>query len=213
MTKPKPMNGGILGRPSRRKDASTSSSIPLRLESHLLGYRAPLPSGEPPVDRGPPPPDLTRPSAAVYGGGADPKHLRWDPTKQAFRLINPPTRCNCGNHKSALPGERLTCGLCAGRATLPRRFQPGVDVRREPTCGYCGELTGNKTRICDECQQIKERLIASGITGDDQILVGVHRALAATARRTRREDEIEEVRSKRNANRRRVESRREQVAA
>jgi hypothetical protein len=212
MTKPK-MDGGILGRSSRRKDHDADggvATLPLRLESHLLGYRAPLPSGEPPVDRGPPNPDPTRPSAAVYGGGYDPNVVRWDPTKQAFRLIHPPTRCNCASQKLSLTGKRLACGLCDRQQQPPRRFQPGVDVRREPTCGYCGVLTGNKTRACDECLKIKARLVATGITGDDQILVGVHRALAATDRRTQREEEIEEVRSKR---RRRAERRWEQVAA
>src|SRR5262249_35763901 len=95
----------------------------------------------------------------------------------------------------------------------PRRFQPGVDVRREPTCDYCGARTGNKTRICGECRKIKERLIASGITSDDQILVGGHRALVVTDRRALREAEIEEVKSKRQENRRRAESRRERAVA
>jgi hypothetical protein len=200
MTKPK-MDGGILGRPSRRKtnDASTSTFLPLQLGGNLLGYRTSLPSGEPPIDRGPPNPD--------------PERLQWDPSKQAFRLIHPPTRCNCASQKSSLTGKRLTCGLCDRQQQPPRRFQPGVDVRREPTCGYCGERTGNRTRMCDECRKIKERLIAAGVTADDQILLGVHRALAATDRRTRREDEIEEVRSKRQVNRRRAERRWEQVAA
>ena len=202
MTKPK-TNGGVLGRLSRRKDAPISPSLgaegaailQLRLESGLLGYRTPLPSGEPPIDRGPPNPDT---------------RLRWDPTKQAFRLIDPPTRCHCASQKTALTGKRLTCGLCDRQQQPPRRFQPGVDVRREPTCGYCGELTGNKTRACAGCRKIKERLIAAGITGDGQVLLGVHRALAATERRRRAEEEIEGVRSER---RRRAERRREQVAA
>src|SRR5262249_50529552 len=43
-----------------------------------------------------------------------PKRLRWDPENRTFRLINP--TCN-GNHgRSALTGEKLTCGLCDGHA-------------------------------------------------------------------------------------------------
>src|SRR5215469_16242895 len=62
----------------------------------------------------------------------DPKRLRWDPEKCAFRLVN--TTCAGGHGKSSLTGEPLTCGLCAGRALRPKRFQPGS---LELACRYC----------------------------------------------------------------------------
>jgi hypothetical protein len=101
----------------------------------------------------------------------------------------------------------LTCGLCDGYAKPPKRFQPAP---YQPTCGYCGEQArgeiGGKT-VCKRCQEIKERAIAGGVTGDDQILLTLHRALSATARRERDEDEIETSRSKRRASLRGTERR------
>jgi hypothetical protein len=168
------------------------SMFPLRLEGNLLGYRTPLPTGAPPVDRGLPNPH--------------PERLRWDASKQAFRLIEPSTHCNCRNQKSAF-GEKVTCGLCDRRKQSPRRFQPEVDDRREPRCGYCGELTGKQTRICGRCEQIKERLLVDGITEDDQILRGIQRVLAAANRRRLSEAEVEEIRQQRKANRLRARRR------
>jgi hypothetical protein len=166
--------------------------FPLRLESNLLGHRTPLPTGAPPVDRGPP--------------NAHPERLRWDASKQAFRLIAPPPVFNCRNQKSAF-GERLSCGLCDRRQQSPRRFQPAVDVRREPRCGYCGELTGTPNRICARCKQIKERLLVDGITADDQILRGIQRVLTAADRRRLADAETAEIRQKRKANRLRAQNR------
>jgi len=132
----------------------------------------------------------------------DPKRLHWDEEKRAFRLTNPPTRCDCANHKSSLTGERLSCGLCDGRAMPPKRFRPGPV---ETPCRYCGE--SGEGFVCKRCTAIKERLVASGTTADDQILLGVHRALAAADRRALEEGELAEVKKKRRANRRRAEKR------
>ena len=150
----------------------------------------------------PPIPEWAR--APAIPENPDPKRLRWAETKRAFRLIDPPTRCDCAGAGSRLTGERLTCGLCDGYAKPPKRFQPGP---YQPTCGYCGEQVrgeiGGK-KVCKRCQEIKERV---GVTGDDQILLAVHRALSATARRERDEDEIEASRKMRRVNLRRSERR------
>jgi hypothetical protein len=61
--------------------------------------------------------------------------------------------------------------------------------------------------VCKRCQEIKERAIAAGVIGDDQILLAVHRALSAAARRERDEDEIEASRKMRRVNLRRTEKR------
>jgi hypothetical protein len=136
----------------------------------------------------------------------DPKRLRWDETKRAFRLVDPPTRCDCAKAKSAF-GEKLTCGLCDGYAKPPKRFQPSL---HRPTCCYCGEqvlVNLGEKRICKRCQTRKERAIASGVTGDDQILLAIHRALSAMGRRDRSEDEVEALRKRHKANLRRTQRR------
>jgi hypothetical protein len=78
----------------------------------------------------------------------DPKRLRWDPEKRAFRLINP--SCTGGHGKSALTGEQLTCGLCAGRAGRPKRFQPDT---LELACRYCGRVC--QGFVCTRCEKIR----------------------------------------------------------
>jgi hypothetical protein len=78
----------------------------------------------------------------------DPKRLRWDPEKRAFRVINP--TCVGGHGKSVLTGESLTCGLCAGRGARPKRFQPGL---REFVCRYCGRV--GQGSICTRCEKIR----------------------------------------------------------
>jgi len=61
-----------------------------------------------------------------------------------------PTRLRCsGNHRcSALTGEKLTCGLCDGRAVQPKRFQPAC-----PTCRYCGRI--GEGSVCTRCEKIR----------------------------------------------------------
>jgi hypothetical protein len=78
----------------------------------------------------------------------DPKRLRWAPEKRAFRLINP--SCAGGHGKSALTGEQLTCGLCAGRAGRPKRFQPGL---LELACRYCGRV--GQGSVCTRCEKVR----------------------------------------------------------
>jgi hypothetical protein len=78
----------------------------------------------------------------------DPKRLRWDLEKRAFRLIDP--TCAGGHGKSALTGENLTCGLCAGRAARSNRFQPGT---RELACRYCGRV--GQSSVCARCEKIR----------------------------------------------------------
>lgn len=129
----------------------------------------------------------------------DPKRLRWDETKRAFRLIHPPTRCNCRNERSAFAGERLSCGLCDGRAHPPKRFTPGPF---EPTCFYCGRAG---CRICPQCLRRWQRL---GFHPDDEMMLRMQEALTVADRREVREDELEEARQKRRENRARVERRR-----
>jgi hypothetical protein len=136
----------------------------------------------------------------------DPKRLRWDETKCAFRLIDLPIRCDCAKAKSAF-GEKLTCGLCDGYARPPKRFQAGPYW---PTCCYCGEevqVNPGEKRICKRCLALKERAIASGVTGDDQILLAIPRALSAMDRRDRGEDEVEALHKRHKANLRRTQRR------
>jgi hypothetical protein len=78
----------------------------------------------------------------------DPKRLRGDPEKRAFRLINP--SCAGGHGKSALTGKQLTCGLCDGRTARPKRFQPGS---LEIACRHCGRL--GQGFVCTRCEKIR----------------------------------------------------------
>jgi hypothetical protein len=79
---------------------------------------------------------------------ADPKRLRWDPEKRAFRLVN--QTCAGGHGKSALTGESLTCGLCAERAVRRKRFQSGS---LELACRYCGRV--GEGSVCTRCEKIR----------------------------------------------------------
>ena len=133
----------------------------------------------------------------------DPKRLRWDETKRAFRLLHPPTHCNCKNERSSLTGERLSCGLCDGRDSPPTRFLAGP---LEPTCCYCGRA-GH--RICPQCLRRWQRL---GYYPDDEIMLRMQEALTVADRREVREDEREADRQRRKENRARVE-RRQRAAA
>jgi hypothetical protein len=75
----------------------------------------------------------------------DPKRLRWDVQKRAFRLLNP--TCAGGHGKSALTGESLTCGLYASRAVRPKRFQP---ASHELAYRYCGRI--GEGFVCTRCE-------------------------------------------------------------
>jgi hypothetical protein len=140
----------------------------------------------------------------------DPKRLRWDPENRTFRLIN--STCN-GNHgRSALTGEKLTCGLCDGQAARPKRSQPGSTG---PACRYCGRpADGWSSLICARCDQTRSKIeigavarfsVADGrgrtgprTVGDDELLVMLTRRMrdadqnklsldAKDARRAKRE--------------------------
>ena len=78
----------------------------------------------------------------------DPKRLRWDLEKRAFRLIDP--TCDGKHGKSGLTGEVLTCGLCAGRAVRRKRFQLGS---LELACRYCGRA--GESSVCTRCEKIR----------------------------------------------------------
>ena len=78
----------------------------------------------------------------------DPKRLRCDPEKRAFRLINP--TCHGDHGRSVLTGEKLTCGQCDGQAARPKRFQPGSTG---PACRYCGRV--GKGSVCIRCEAIR----------------------------------------------------------
>lgn len=82
-----------------------------------------------------------RRNARVTGlpNNPDPKRLRWDAEKRAFRLINP--TCSGSHGKSVLTGESPTCGLCDSRAVRPKRFQPGSSpVHKAPLAVIAGAL-------------------------------------------------------------------------
>jgi len=88
------------------------------------------------------------PQRQTLENNPDPKRLRWDHEKRAFRLINP---TYAGGHgKSALTGEHPTCGLCDRRADRPKRFQPGSTG---PACRYCGRV--GKGSVCIRCEAIR----------------------------------------------------------
>ena len=90
-----------------------------------------------------------RRNAGVQGPpNPDPKRLRWDHEKHAFRLTIP--SCDGKHGKSPLTGENLTCGLCAGRAARSNRFQPGT---RELACRYCGRV--GESSVCARCDKIR----------------------------------------------------------
>jgi hypothetical protein len=116
----------------------------------------------------------------------DPKRLRWDAEKCAFRLINP--TCSGSHGHSALTGEKLTCGLCDGRAVRPKRFQPGS---QGSACRYCGRV--GEGLVCTRCDKIRAGFDAAHMSrhsiadrrgwtgpatiGDDELWVTIIRRL------------------------------------
>jgi hypothetical protein len=202
----------ILGRPGRRRknvenalrerqdlcgSYEVESDIPVGQADSLI-----LP-GETQVSENtvslPPIPLFARLPAAPQN--PDLKRLFWDPDKRAFRLIRPPARCGCVGRKSVF-GELLTCGLCDGRATPPRRFQPGPTYS---PCRYCG--VPGEGHVCRRCAVIRRHRRQSGITADDQLLVEISRVLAEADRRDRRAQETVDIKKRRQANRRRTDRR------
>ena len=140
----------------------------------------------------------------------DPKRLRWDPEKRAFRLINP--TCNGDHGRSALTGEKLTCGLCDGQAAPPKRFQP---ASTGPACRYCGRSADSwSSLICARCERTRSKIEIGAVArfsladrrgwtgpatvGDDELMVTLIRRMrdadqnklsldAKDARRAKRE--------------------------
>jgi hypothetical protein len=152
-----------------------------------------------------------RRNAGVQGPpNPDPKRLRWDPEKRAFRLIDP--TCAGGHGKSALAGESLTCGLCNRRATRPHRFQPGSP---EFACRYCGRV--GKGFVCARCEKtragfdtahmsrhsIAERRGWTGppTIGDDELWITIIRRLRDADHRKLALDEKDARKAKRDARR------------
>jgi hypothetical protein len=139
----------------------------------------------------------------------DPKRLRWDAEKLAFRLIHP----TCSNHgRSSLTGEKLICGFCDGRASRPRRFQsdqPGS------ACRYCGRV--GEGSVCTRCEKIRAGFDAAHMSrhsiadrrgwtgpatiGDDELWVTIIRRLRDANHRRLALDEKDAERAKRNAKR------------
>lgn len=128
----------------------------------------------------------------------DPKRLRWDPEKRAFRLKSHPTKCDCAGRRSALTGEPLDCGLCDGRKGHPARFQPGA---APAPCRYCGRPSayGWAQQICLRCERHRTQIEASHMAnhsiaaqrgwtgpapiGDDTLLVTIQRRLSQSENR------------------------------
>jgi hypothetical protein len=152
-----------------------------------------------------------RGNARVQGpSNLDPKRLRWDAEKRAFRLINP--TCAGGHGKSALTGESLTCGLCAGRTARPKRFQPGP---RELACRYCGRF--GERSVCTRCEKMRtgfdtahmsrhsiaERRGRTGppTLGDDELWLTIIRRLRDADHRRLVLDEKDAQKAKRTARR------------
>jgi hypothetical protein len=202
----------ILGRPSRRlKNVENTlrepqdfcgsyeveSDIPVGQADSLI-----LP-GETQVSENavslPPIPLFARLPAAPQD--TDLRRLFWDADKRAFRLIRPPARCDCSGRKSAF-GELLTCGLCDGGATPPRRFQPGPTYS---PCRYCG--VPGEGQVCRRCAVILRHRRQSGSVGDDELLVEISRVLAEADRRPRRAQQAVHIKKRRQANRRRTDRR------
>jgi hypothetical protein len=136
----------------------------------------------------------------------DPSRLRRDPEKKAFRLIpRLTTRCVdcCGR---TIFGDKIECGLCDGRVTKPKRFQPGV--ARTP-CRYCGAGCRSGV-ICLDCQPIVARVKASGITVDDQILLEMKARLSAADRRGRKQETVTDLQRRRARNKHQRDRRQEE---
>jgi hypothetical protein len=144
----------------------------------------------------------------------DPKRLRWDAEKRAFRLINP--TCSGSHGKSALTGEQPTCGLCARRAVRPKRFQLGS---RELACRYCGRI--GERFVCTRCEKIRAGFDAAQMSrhsiadrrgwtgpvtiGDDELWVTIIRRLRDADHRRLALDEKDAQKAKRDARRAKFE--------
>jgi hypothetical protein len=140
----------------------------------------------------------------------DPKRLRWDHEKRAFRLINP--TCPGGHGKAALTGEQLTCGLCAGPAVRPKRFQPGS---LELACRYCGRV--GQGFVCARCEKIRAGFDIAQMSrhqlwqrrgwtgpptiGDDELWITIIRRLRDADHRRLALDEKDVRKAKRDARR------------
>jgi hypothetical protein len=128
----------------------------------------------------------------------DPKRLRWDPEKRAFRLKSHPAKCDCAGRRSALTGEPLDCGLCDGRKGRSARFLP------EPapaTCRYCGRPSayGWAQQICHRCERYRTSIEGGHMAqhsivdrrgwtgpatiGDDTLLLTIQRRLTQSENR------------------------------
>jgi hypothetical protein len=128
----------------------------------------------------------------------DPKRLRWDPEKRAFRLKSHPAKCDCAGRRSALTGEPLDCGICDGRKGRPARFLPGP---APAPCRYCGRPSayGWSSQICLRCERHRAQIETAVMSrhsvaaqrgrtgpttiGDDALLVTIQRRLAQSENR------------------------------
>ena len=150
-----------------------------------------------------------RRNARVTGlpNNPDPKRLRWDAEKRAFRLINP--TCSGSHGKSVLTGESPTCGLCDSRAVRPKRFQPGS--RQGSACRYCGRI--GESPVCTRCEKIRAAFDTAQMSrhsiadrrgwtgpatiGDDELWVTIIRRLRDADHRRLALDEKDAERAKR----------------
>lgn len=150
-----------------------------------------------------------RRNAGVQGPpNPDPRRLRWDPEKRAFRLINP--TCAGRHGKSALTGEPLTCGLCAGHSARPKRFQPSPP---ELACRYCGRV--GEGFVCTRCEKIRAGFDAAHMSrhsiaerrgwtgpptiGDDELWITIIRRMRDADHRRLALDEKDVRKAKRDA--------------
>jgi hypothetical protein len=153
----------------------------------------------------------TRRNAGAQGPpNPDPKRLRWDPEKRAFRLIN--LECDGRHGRSALTSEPLTCGLCDQRAVRPKRFQPGS---RQFACRYCGRSAEGS--VCTRCEKIRTSFETAHMTrhsiterrgwtgpptiGDDELWITIIRRLRDADHRRLALDEKDARKAKRDARR------------
>jgi hypothetical protein len=119
--------------------------------------------------------------------------------------------CAGGHGNSALTGEKLTCGLCDGRAVRPKRFQPGSAA--SAACRYCGRI--GEGFVCTRCEKIRAGFDAAHMSrhaiaerrgwtgpatiGDDELWVTIIRRLRDADHRRLALDEKDVERAKRKA--------------